>query len=371
MGTIKTVKLNLKQQEIFNYISECIIDKLISVGDRLPTEMELAKKFDTNRMNSHKALNHLESVGLIVRNRKGGTIVAEYPNSFTIGEMRNKTDKTITVLNPLPAETRHLHWNDEIESIFETNMKNNGINIIYTDISKVKTVKELADIFRQSAHGGVSAVLFITYGPFNEMIENNPDLFFNLQRNIFVYAREDINWSIFPYNIVSIDSFNEGVTAGEYIIESNSESIFFGLNRDVEKANWLKARLNGLNCAITRSSVSCRSIKTILWEQSFEDFYSDINAGRKVMLVCAADKIAVDFITKIDAESGYIAGENYRLVSFNNDPRFIEYQLTSIAPPLTEIGKTLSDLIIKALTKKNDRTSYIKIRSIMNKGVTG
>lgn len=45
-------------------------------GDRIPTETELMALHDCSRMTVHKAVSSLAASGLVVRNRRGGTVVA-------------------------------------------------------------------------------------------------------------------------------------------------------------------------------------------------------------------------------------------------------------------------------------------------------
>jgi len=41
----------------------------------LPTEHELSEKFKTTHQNAHRAVKKLEDRGLVVRNKKGGTVL--------------------------------------------------------------------------------------------------------------------------------------------------------------------------------------------------------------------------------------------------------------------------------------------------------
>ncbi len=61
--------------KIYNYIKELIEAGELKPGDRIPTEMELAEKFQVSRITAIRAANELEKSGYVYRVRKRGTIV--------------------------------------------------------------------------------------------------------------------------------------------------------------------------------------------------------------------------------------------------------------------------------------------------------
>ena len=78
-------------QKIYNDIVKCIETGEYSIGDRVPSEMELAEKFGVSRITSKKALKILEQNGLIERMRGRGSFVkkSKVPNNMHQDSERN------------------------------------------------------------------------------------------------------------------------------------------------------------------------------------------------------------------------------------------------------------------------------------------
>ncbi|MBN9425421.1 MAG: GntR family transcriptional regulator [Burkholderiales bacterium] len=62
-------------RSVNSLLAERIRDGVYAVGDRLPTEIELAQELGVSRNTVREALNHLANRGLILRRRRGGTTV--------------------------------------------------------------------------------------------------------------------------------------------------------------------------------------------------------------------------------------------------------------------------------------------------------
>ena len=66
---------------LYIQIAEGLLDRIesgqVSPGDRLPSERELSQMLGVNRMTLRRALELLESQGLLIRRQGDGTYVAE------------------------------------------------------------------------------------------------------------------------------------------------------------------------------------------------------------------------------------------------------------------------------------------------------
>lgn len=362
--------MNSTQCKVYNYIVERISDKRYSIGSRIPTEMELAETLGANRMNVHKALNHLQAHGLLLRNKRGGTTVERMPSTFTIGEMKRKTGRFVAVLNPLPPKTAHIHWNKKIISAIKKELRTADLEMREENVAKLKTRTEISDKLEQLAQDGAIALLCISTEHLTSMLESHPEMFFQYHRDIFVYARDIINWSSFPYNVVSVDLFNEGVLAAEHAFTNGYEHVFFGMTDQLRNRAWPQARLSGVLCGLNRLSDNSIPLKEEILEHSIEELLSSIRDGKNVMLVAAADGIAVEYIEKIKSAIGKSPGRDYGLISFNDDSRFKKYNLTTIAPPLQDIGQQLGEMISQTARNKSNHISFIKIKSHLKPGKT-
>ena len=76
IGTSKTLSDQIEQK-----IEEAIREKKLSAGQRLPTEIELCKKFGVSRTVLREALQRLHSRGLIQKKKRSGIYVNDYSSS--------------------------------------------------------------------------------------------------------------------------------------------------------------------------------------------------------------------------------------------------------------------------------------------------
>lgn len=73
--------VKIKQPKLADVIEDrietMILDGSLELGEKLPSERELAKKFDVSRPSLREAIQRLESKGLLTRRQGGGTYVKE------------------------------------------------------------------------------------------------------------------------------------------------------------------------------------------------------------------------------------------------------------------------------------------------------
>jgi len=83
-----------KCRQVYRHIHDFIGSAETQIGDCLPSELELAARFNVNRMTVAKAMSILESEGYLFRNKRAGTTIIKKP----AGEKKD----TIIVLAPVP-----------------------------------------------------------------------------------------------------------------------------------------------------------------------------------------------------------------------------------------------------------------------------
>lgn len=124
-----------KYFQIYEYLHRIIAQGKFEIRDKLPTEMELAEKFNVSRMTSKKALDKLVIEGMVVRKKGKGTFLTlREPQGFlynldiTTGffkDIRNyglhPTSKTI--------EVKVLEPSDRISTLLELSEED---RVIYT-----------------------------------------------------------------------------------------------------------------------------------------------------------------------------------------------------------------------------------------------
>ena len=74
---VDTVKRNTLAQQVMEQIITLLISGKLKPGDKLPPEMELMEQMDVSRPVVREALSSLETLEIITRKPRGGTIVNE------------------------------------------------------------------------------------------------------------------------------------------------------------------------------------------------------------------------------------------------------------------------------------------------------
>jgi DNA-binding GntR family transcriptional regulator len=89
---------NDKIHAIFRTLVEEIASGKYIVGQRLPTDKELAKTFNTSRINVFRALEQLKQLGIISSRKRAGTVVIAMPNAELIQQLLNDSSKVVYCL---------------------------------------------------------------------------------------------------------------------------------------------------------------------------------------------------------------------------------------------------------------------------------
>ncbi|WP_261815927.1 pyruvate dehydrogenase complex transcriptional repressor PdhR [Vibrio gallicus] len=87
-------------------LESLILDGILSPGQQLPPERELAKQFDVSRPSVREAIQRLEAKGLLTRRQGGGTFVNEQLSSNLSDPLLNLLSSRADTQRDL-LETRH------------------------------------------------------------------------------------------------------------------------------------------------------------------------------------------------------------------------------------------------------------------------
>lgn len=89
---MKKKKKISKKQTIVNYLLSEINNGNFKVGDRIPSEIELCKKFDFGRQTVHSALSDIALMGIIKRIPGKGSFVSRHPVNRNIQKKKSFTE---------------------------------------------------------------------------------------------------------------------------------------------------------------------------------------------------------------------------------------------------------------------------------------
>lgn len=344
--------MNIYQEKIYNHLLEDIVAGKLPRDKRIPTENELGQMFDTNRMNAHFAVKELERFGVLRRNKRQGTFVNKVPASITIGELKSVNTRRVCVLNHNKPRISKIHWNERIIDAFEVEIQKNKIDMVFKDISNLNSREEFGDFIKKIVEEGYNSLIIVSDDFINSIILEHPEILFQFHNNVFIFDRGTNHWHNWPYNIVSVNLFREGVIAAEYLLQKDYEKIIYV--KGTENYYWEDERECGLQFGLLRESGN--KIKAELFESNVMleyqvfDKVKDIN--QKCAVVARNDEVAARIFQRA-VELNLEPGVDFGLLGFDDNAKYRELNLTTISPPLGRIGSKLAELVINNINGEN------------------
>lgn len=357
--------MNLTQEKIYNYLLDNIAKGNFGENSRIPTEKELSESFDTNRMNAYLAIKELEKFGVLRRNKKQGTFIHSVPRAYSLGKMKSLTTRRICVLNHCNESYRHIHWNKRIITALETVLKSESIEIVYRDISRVNELEEYRRLLKELICEGCNALLIVADQDVKGVLAQHPEIFFEFHNKVFIFDRGSSDWLDWPYNVVSVNVFGDSVTVADYVLSKGYKNVFF-CQKAESRSFWLRERYRGLDFGLKRASGGKRRIKRVKITGRDESFINLIRSGKNgntPVLIAQSDEFAAH-MCDVAAKHGLTAGKDFKLISFDDNSKYLKYNLTTMSPSLEKIGRRLGEIIKRNMDVIGpDETTCIKVDS--------
>ena len=352
--------MNIYQEKIYNHLLKSITEGELPLNKRIPTENELSGMFGTNRMNAHFAVKELERFGVLRRNKGQGTFVNRIPSPITTGELKSVNTRRVCVLNHNCTRISKIHWNERIITAFKEKMKEKKIEVFFKDISHLNSKEDFVENVKDIAEEGYNSLLIVLDDFVDNIITENPEILFRFHNNVFIFDRGSGAWHEWPYNVVSINQFREGVIAAEYLLQKGYENIIFVKNKP--NHHWVMERARGLEFGIQRETDGNMHVDILdIQDETLLDMIE--NSNKKYAVVAQNDAKAAKILEKA-LERKLKPGVDFALMGLDDDPEYKNLKLTTISPPLERIGEKLAELIIKNLdSKTNNEISTVRIDS--------
>jgi GntR family transcriptional regulator, arabinose operon transcriptional repressor len=359
--------MNSLAKGIYNTILKDILDKKLTLGDRIATEMEFAEQFTTNRMNARIAVKQLEDDGIVSRQKRKGTFIKKVISEESIMALRNLNIKIVHVFLALHNPNSFIQWNENTISELEALLNNEGFSLVFNEIPDSRTA--LLESFEEIEDSGSRCIVFFpTLDDSRDditFLKKNVDLISKYRGDIFLFNRGTSLPQSLPCHSLSLDPFSEGLIAGMYLLQKKlTKVVFLSIKDDFHY--WSEQRFEGLQAGLRGSSFA--DIDVDILYCSYKTPFNSAQAflqesGNQSVIVAQNDNLAAKFIDDA-SEKGLKAGRDYRLLSFDNDPRLRKYNLTTIAPPTEKLAKVLAQMVTALEWKKMDGMTFsLRIKS--------
>jgi len=218
-----------------------ISSNILKPGDKLPTELELAKLYNVSRTTSQRALAELERKGLIDRKRGKGSFVS----SSRSANIHIGSNKIISIILPYSGPSGRLI--EYINGASNYAGKNGYYLTIHTTDNDSNEEREaLKGLIKNNEISG--AIFYPTR-------RDNFDILYLLYLDNYPIVTIDKRFQSLPLSYVVSDNFNGGYKATSFLIENGHERIAYISTLPIEDISSIRERFFGYCSALKEHNV--------------------------------------------------------------------------------------------------------------------
>jgi LacI family transcriptional regulator len=317
-----------RHQEIYQAVRREIASGKYRDGERLPTELELVKRFQVSRPTVARALLDLEAEGLLTRRAGAGTFVR---NS---GRLQTGA---FGLLIPGLGSTEIF---EPICAAMARAAQAKQYSLIWGD-SPASTGGGAEALCARYVERGVSGVFFAPLEHAPDAPAANRRIVERLETAKIPLVLLDRDLQPFPrrsrHDLVGIDNFAAGCRLAEHLIGLGCRRLAF-VSRP-GSASTVEARLAGVREAAGRARLPKRALTAIAGDPAEAALIRALPIGRDAALIGANDETAAQLLKGLAAR-GVAVPRGVRLVGFD-DVRYatlLSVPLTTMRQPCEAIG---------------------------------
>lgn len=353
MATDKNSPIPLYIQ-ISNYLKSAIEKGLFKANEQIPSEMELAGRYQVNRLTARKAITTLVEEGLLYRVQGKGTFVAPRSQRVTVGTAQ----PFISFVAPFLYD----YYQMEIISGLETVFKNSGYRLVVCNSNHDRDEEEKL-LLEQQETGSQGVVFFPT--------DNcNVEALVNLKKINFPFVLVDRYLDGLDCDYVVSDNFGGAYNVVNHLIEHGHRKIAFIYSKD-NACSAVIERLRGYQQALVDGNIT---------EQFFFSDLPELGGVYRANLTKQYLKMLEEYlsrtpVTAVFAQNDMIALEIVRVarimkinvpqqlavVGFDDMPYAygVDLPLTTVAQKRFEIGRQAGRILLNKLENSENQHHVI------------
>ena len=346
-------------REICDYLLNGILRGEYVVNGELPTEVALARTFKVSRMSAHFAVKTLEQHGVVRRRKRSGTVVARHPSPPVARQIRAAVTRRVHVVSSFEAPVR-LHWNESTLREIESFLAEQGYAVTHLGPPSPLTREALREQLKGLSEEGSTALVLMPTAVESSFLIENTDLIFQYHRNVYLFDRGDTPVERWPFNVVSLDPFGEGVMAGEFLESLGYRRTAFWETESGTRY-WSAERFRGLRMGVQRASEAQRSPERWLHASAggAAEVCRRLAAGPGPWAVVAVNDQHAAILLDHARAMGLEAPRDFGLIGFDDDPRVRAHNITTVAPPTERIGRELARLVCRKAGEPDEPAVHI------------
>jgi DNA-binding LacI/PurR family transcriptional regulator len=338
--------------DIKKVINDYIINRIVAnqyrINDRIPTEIELARMFKTSRCHANQAVKELERSGIVRRIKRRGTFVEKALTQEQVYRLRAKLYRNVYILHTPLALSRRLQWNAQTLRRMESLLVAEGYRMTCQELPKTGLREFFAEIVPQMINAEAIALVILSDLINEQFFQKDMDPLFGFPGEIYILNRGSGAMIEWPFNMVRIDPFAEGLLAARYLCERGHKRVVFYQYPAHNEYYWAQQRLKGMVHGMRLYSHGKAPLEAVESspDKNCRELCERIMRNRGLLTVAAVnDEVGVNLIESARQRSLNTPAD-FQLIAFDNNPAFFHYNLTTISPPVEKTGEVFARLII-------------------------
>lgn len=330
-----------KHRQIYESIHGAIIGGAYVPGQQIPSEIELARAFETSRPTVAKALRQLEQAGYLNRRRGVGTFVVHRPQVAA---------RLLGLIVPRPGEGIFAPMCDAIMQ--EAEQRGYGLLLAGSLMAGRDVALPRKEAFCEQLRARRVAGVF--FGPLDvppgqtainlqiaEELDRAGIPLILLDREICPYPGRS------RYDLVGINNRRESAMVTEHLLRLGCRRIEY--IRDVWDVSTAAARVDGYKDAMARYGIEAPAEWVHYWREDEQAFVRElIRRPHAEAFVCANDRLAEALLHNL-AVLGVRVPDDVRVVGFDDNERSarLPVPLTTVRQPAAFLGIMAAKMLLE------------------------
>ncbi len=325
---------------VFRHLLEMMVSGELAVGERLPTEKELAKEFGTTRMNVFRALRILKEYHLVESKKRAGTVVVAKPGADLYQKLLNDSSRVVYVLES--TMPKYVQWNQSTLTALEVDLNAHNYQVIYLPLIQERA--HFAQIIEQSMRDGAAALVILPDSIDINFLNDNNDLLVNVSTPVLMLNRGNDISRIDFVSSVTIDIYGDAIRMAT-LLKKNGFTRPLILVSESDECLWQTVRLRGLDLGFRAGSPVLEMEEFLCSPDDINLMLEKASADPEHAVIAATHSHGARIAIQLAVARGLTAGRDYQLVSFDDDKQYAAESLTSTQVRFREVGHLFARMI--------------------------
>jgi len=362
-------------------------------GAMIPSRRALAKIYGVSSQTVERVVTGLIAEGKLRADNRRGTFVAERPSGDEANTSKSRSNSglrissarhTIGIVGSLYVDRHdHLTLNNNwvrllVHSIevAATRDKNHTL-FVNRVLDGSKLIAPIDETIARAVSSGADSIIVIGLGAFADELDRAYSACTSNGANIpMVIVTSDCTFNR-PVPSLTYDNFGAGYEAAKHLLAAGCVSI--GVFAPT-MATWAVDRINGVRAALRDASATegvVMPTDPVPWNHDQEPVELAYRSAKALVrsgfafdgVICIQDQGAFGFMNAAE-EAGLLAGKDYAVIGFDDDPHSRLVSLSSMRPPIEAMGVEAARQMTLGLSNGATSTQIVLRWELVARGST-